>query len=99
MRVQPHRLGINGDDRTQREAFRQVVPVEVDGAVRHELRDAHKKIGAQKKTRTSTTLRPQVPETCASTNSAIWATVRPQAVWTCGRAGDVAAGRARVNRF
>ena len=30
-------------------------------------------IGAQEKTRTSTTLRPQVPETCASTNSATWA--------------------------
>ena len=29
--------------------------------------------GAQEKTRTSTTLRPQVPETCASTNSATWA--------------------------
>jgi hypothetical protein len=42
--------------------------------------------GAQKKTRTSTTLRPQVPETCASTNSAIWATVHPQAVRTSGRA-------------
>jgi hypothetical protein len=32
-------------------------------------------IGAQEKTRTSTTFRPQVPETCASTNSATWATV------------------------
>src|SRR5579862_8618049 len=29
--------------------------------------------GAQEKTRTSTTLLPQVPETCASTNSATWA--------------------------
>src|ERR1700733_3758001 len=29
--------------------------------------------GAQEKTRTSTALRPQVPETCASTNSATWA--------------------------
>ena len=41
MRVEPHRLGIHGDDRTQREALRQVVPVQVDGAVRHELSDAH----------------------------------------------------------
>ena len=30
-------------------------------------------VGAQEKTRTSTALRPQVPETCASTNSATWA--------------------------
>lgn len=29
--------------------------------------------GAQEKTRTSTTFRPQVPETCASTNFATWA--------------------------
>jgi hypothetical protein len=29
--------------------------------------------GAQEKTRTSTASRPQVPETCASTNSATWA--------------------------
>ena len=29
--------------------------------------------GAQEKTRTSTTLRPQAPEACASTNSATWA--------------------------
>ena len=34
--------------------------------------------GAQEKTRTSTTLRPQVPETCASTNSATWAGVPPE---------------------
>ncbi|CDG34134.1 hypothetical protein SACS_1396 [Parasaccharibacter apium] len=30
-------------------------------------------LGAQKKTRTSTSLRTQAPEACASTNSAIWA--------------------------
>src|SRR5215471_3025805 len=30
--------------------------------------------GAQEKTRTSTTFGPQVPETCASANSATWAT-------------------------
>ena len=32
--------------------------------------------GAQEKTRTSTPLRAQVPETCASTNSATWAPSR-----------------------
>ena len=31
------------------------------------------KYGAQERTRTFTALRPQVPETCASTNSATWA--------------------------
>ena len=34
-------------------------------------------VGAQEKTRTSTALRPQVPETCASTNSATWASYFP----------------------
>ena len=57
-----------------REILRQVVPVQVYGAVWHELGDAHC-LGAQEKTRTSTTLRPQVPEPCASTNSATWASM------------------------
>ena len=35
--------------------------------------ETYSQSGAQEKTRTSTTLRPQVPETCASTNSATWA--------------------------
>ena len=33
----------------------------------------HQLNGAQEKTRTSTTLRSQAPEACASTNSATWA--------------------------
>src|SRR3954471_15355419 len=43
-------------------------------------------IGAQEKTRTSTTFLPQVPETCASTNSATWAT---WSGYLLGRAGSV----------
>src|ERR1700693_631829 len=49
MWVEPHRLGIDGDDRPQHKALRQVVPVKVDGGVRHELCDAHENFGAQKK--------------------------------------------------
>ena len=54
---------------------RQVATVEGDA---HAIRPAVTRgrpsdDGAQEKTRTSTTLRPQVPETCASTNSATWA--------------------------
>ena len=88
MRIEPHRFGIDRNDGPQDQAFRQIVPVKVDGAVRHELCDAHLfDVGAQEKTRTSTTLRPQVPETCASTNSATWATVCPRDLRTAvGRA-------------
>src|SRR3954465_12339851 len=41
MWVEPHRFGIDGDDRSEHHVLRQVVPIQVDGAVRHELRDAH----------------------------------------------------------
>ena len=37
MRVEAHGLGIDRDDRAQRQAFRQVVPVQMDGAAWHEL--------------------------------------------------------------
>ena len=75
-RIEAHCFGVYGNDGTQGQAFGQVIAVEVDGAVGHELSNAH--FGAQEKTRTSTTLRPQVPETCASTNSATRATVSPR---------------------
>src|SRR5579863_475287 len=66
MRVEPHRLGINRDRRSEVDAVGKVAAME---------RVAHASLrnGAQEKTRTSTTLLPQVPETCASTNSATWA--------------------------
>src|SRR5579864_9304162 len=69
------------------------MPMLVDRSVRHESRAAHY-YGAQEKTRTFTTLRPQVPETCASTNSATWATGLPPPIGSGGR-GE--AGGARCN--
>src|SRR5689334_14798688 len=79
IRVQSHGLGIHGDDRSKGQIIRQIVAMQMDGTAGYELRAAHC-IGAQEKTRTSTTLRPQVPETCASTNSATWATRPPAAI-------------------
>src|SRR5580693_4004837 len=66
MRVQPHRLGVDGDCRPEVDAFRQIAAMQL-------MAHAAPRGGAQEKTRTSTTLLPQVPETCASTNSATWA--------------------------
>lgn len=42
-------------------------------------------IGAQKRTRTSTSLRIHAPEACASTNSAIWAPERREHVFATVR--------------
>ena len=41
MRVEAHGLGIDRDDGPERQAFRQVVPVQMDGAAWHELGAAH----------------------------------------------------------
>ena len=41
VRLQAHRLGIDRDHGAERQALRQVVPVQMDGAARHELNAAH----------------------------------------------------------
>src|SRR5690242_9496470 len=79
MRVEAHRLGVDRDHRPEVEPVRQVAAMEVDGHARAplELGDEAswrmEMIGAQEKTRTSTTFRPLEPESSASTNSATWA--------------------------
>jgi hypothetical protein len=40
VRIEPHRLGIDCDGGTEREAVRQVMPMQMDGAAGHELRGA-----------------------------------------------------------
>src|SRR5499425_3561471 len=71
MRVESHRLGIDGDDGTEVEPLGKITPIksighpeQISGASRN---------GAQEKTRTSTSFRPLEPESSASTNSATWA--------------------------
>ena len=41
MRIEAHGLGIDRDDGAEGQAFRQVVPVQMDGAAWHELCAAH----------------------------------------------------------
>jgi hypothetical protein len=69
MRIEAHRLGIDGDRRTEFDPVGEIAAMKMIG-------HAAPGGGAQEKTRTSTTLLPQVPETCASTNSATWAIPR-----------------------
>jgi hypothetical protein len=84
MRIETGRLRVDGDAFANRHTGRKIPVVQLDvDAV--EVHDAAFPVcgvsgfifvdgdGAQEKTRTSTASRPQVPETCASTNSATWA--------------------------
>src|ERR1700733_9657540 len=76
VRIEAHRLGIDRDHRAEADVRGQIVPMEVDRRIGLKLSDGHSPtpiVGAQEKTRTFTSFRTQVPETCASTNSATWA--------------------------
>src|SRR5260221_3267232 len=85
VRVEPHGLGVDGDVGAEIEVGGQITAMKVDaqclpGGLTWGPSPADavgprrsERSGAQEKTRTSTTFRPQVPETCASTNSATWA--------------------------
>src|SRR5262249_15283272 len=76
--VEPHCLGVDGDDRPKADAFGQI------GVIKLVAHPAPRSAavppagsGAQEKTRTSTSLRPLEPESSASTNSATWALRSP----------------------
>src|SRR5262249_25540901 len=83
MRVEPHGFGIYRDDIPKIEPIGQLAlmrwdigwgaPAQAPACVQG-CGGGETGTGAQEKTRTSTTFRPQVPETCASANSATWAT-------------------------
>src|SRR5271165_423400 len=72
MRVEPHRLGVDRDDRAEVEPFGKITAIKSIG--HPEQGSAAPRVGAQEKTRTSTSFRPLEPESSASTNSATWAT-------------------------
>src|ERR1700760_3584622 len=71
MRVEPHRLGVDRNNRSEVEPLGQITPIKSIGHPRQ--RPAAPRGGAQEKTRTSTSFRPLEPESSASTNSATWA--------------------------
>src|ERR1700749_1452374 len=71
MRIEAHRLGIDRNNRSEVEPFRQITAIKSIG--HSGQRPAAPRGGAQEKTRTSTSFRPLEPESSASTNSATWA--------------------------
>src|SRR5438105_2113537 len=70
-RVEPHCLGVDGDDRPEIEPFGKITAIKPVG--HSGQRSGAPRVGAQEKTRTSTSFRPLEPESSASTNSATWA--------------------------
>src|SRR5580700_111420 len=71
MRVEPHRFGVDRNNRSETEPFGQITAIK---SISHAgQRPAAPRGGAQEKTRTSTSFRPLEPESSASTNSATWA--------------------------
>src|ERR1700738_3349023 len=90
MRVEPHRLRVDGNDRSEVDAFGKVPAVKLMGhPAQRPAAASRSRDGAQEKTRTSTSFRPLEPESSASTNSATWAPResrdKPRA-WQCQRA-------------
>src|SRR5712671_3712462 len=71
MRVEPHGLGVDRNNRSEVEPFGQITTIKSIGHPGQ--RPAAPRGGAQEKTRTSTSFRPLEPESSASTNSATWA--------------------------
>ena len=61
MRVQSHRLGVDGDGGAKVDAFRQIAAMKMGAHPGAHLRGIDM-AGAQEKTRTSTTFRPLEPE-------------------------------------
>jgi hypothetical protein len=87
MRMKPSGFRIDGDGLAEQQVRGKISTMQlyVHRVLRQWSDGANRKIahlvviaggdGAQEKTRTSTASRPQVPETCASTNSATWARI------------------------
>src|SRR5947208_16457763 len=79
MPIEPHRRRVDGDARTEADAFGKITVVELMGhSARCRAAVPPVRGGAQEKTRTSTSFRPLEPESSASTNSATWASGEPE---------------------
>src|SRR5690348_4353858 len=97
MRVEAHRFGVDGNCRSEVDAFRKIIAIKVVGHSAQRCAAAPQfRGGAQEKTRTSTSFRPLEPESSASTNSATWASRESRdkpGPYQCQRAIDRPAGR------